>query len=314
MEGRTRFSPLRRVLIGGLAPPILLALLLGACERRPVGSSRPEGGEVVARVDGKLMYKSEFTAMLPEDYQHTLTSEELRGYLDRWIATELLYDEAQRSNLELTGEIQAKLEQYKKDLVADLLVQQVLRDKAVVTDAEVRDYYDRHIDEYTKEYRVSHILLGSMEDAEKVKELLKKQPFSWVERRHSIDRHTGPGGDLGFLSKGNMIPAFENVVFKMKVGEVSDIIESEFGYHIIMLTDVRDSRAKLEYDDVAADISRTLLREKRAAVYDSLITSLVKRANIEVLDPQLRLVSADDVLSDTTVVDTLAPDFPTETE
>lgn len=314
MSARGWFSPRWRVLIGGLVPPILLALSLSACERRPVGSTRSEGREAVARVDGKLLYKRDFAAMLPEDYQHILTSEELRGYLDRWIATELLYDEAQRSNLELTGEIQAKLEQYKKDLVADLLVQQVLSEKAVVTDREVRDYYDEHIDEYTKEYRVSHILVGSMEDAEKVKELLKKRPFSWVERRHSIDRHTGPGGDLGFLSKGNMVPEFESVVFNMKVGDVSDVIESEFGYHIIMLTDVRDSRAKLEYEDVAADISRTLLRKKRAAVYDSLIASLARRADIEILDPRLRLVEADDVLTDTTVVDTLAPDFPTETD
>jgi peptidyl-prolyl cis-trans isomerase C len=284
--------------IGGLVPPILLLLVLPAllalpaCERRPVGGSESEAGAPVARVNGRLLRQRDFAAILPEDYQLVLTLEERKGYLDRWIATELLYDEAARSNIGLSPELQARLEQYKKDLVADQLVQQVLKERAVVSDEEVRAYYNARIDEYTREYRVSHILVSTPEDAEEVKELLKTHSFAWVERRHSIDRHTGAGGDLGFLSKGNMIPEFEDVVFGMKVGEVSDVIESEFGYHIIKLTDERESRAKLDFEDVAEDISRTLLLQKRAAVYDSLLTALREKANIEILDPQLRLVEA----------------------
>jgi peptidyl-prolyl cis-trans isomerase C len=273
-----------------------MAAVLGGCERRPVGETRSGGGAVVARVNGKALHQRDFAAMLPDDYQQALTSQELKDYLDRWIATQLLYDEAQRSGLAVTGEIEAKLEQYKKDLVADLFVQEVIREKAVVTDDEVRDYYEQRVDQYTKEYRVSHILLSSLEDVEEVKERLKKRTFSWVERRHSLDRHTGVGGDLGFLSKGNMIPEFEAVVFGMEVGEVSDVIESEFGYHLIKLTDVRDARSKLEYDEVAAEISGTLLLQKRAAVYDSLIAALVRDADIEITDPRLRLFTGERVV------------------
>ena len=116
--------------------------------------------------------------------------------------------------------------------------------------------------------------------------MLKKQTFSWVARRKSIDKHTGPGGDLGYLSKGNMIPAFEEVVFGMKVGDVSDVIESELGYHFIKITDIREARNKLTFEDVAEDISRILLLEKRTAVYDSLITTLVGNAEIDILDPE----------------------------
>lgn len=289
-------------------PPVLLLAALAAvatamvtasgCERRPVGEKRSRDESAVARVNGRVLYKSDFAAMLPDDYERVLTTAEVRGYLDRWIATELLYDEARSSQVELTDEIQARLEQYKKDLVADMLVQQVLRERAVVSDREVREYYEAHIDEYTREYRVSHILLNSLEDVADVRERLEKRTFSWVERRHSIDRHTGVGGDLGFLSKGNMIPEFEGVVFDMEVGEVSDVIESEFGYHLIKLTDVREARNKLEYDEVAEEISRMLLLDRRAAVYDSLIASLREEARVEILDARLALI-ADDIPDDT---------------
>ncbi len=295
-----------RTLIGGLVPPILLLVALSACERHEPGMSRSGAGPAVARVNGDLLRQSDFAAMLPEDYERVLTLQERRSYLDRWIATKLLYDEALRRKLVVTRDIEAQLNQYKKDLVADLLVQEVIRENAVVTDAEVRAYYNAHLAEYTLEYRVSHILVNSLEDIAVVREKLKKRTFSWVERRHSVDRHTGVGGDLGFLSKGNMIPEFEAIVFDMEVGQVSDVIESEFGYHLIKLTDVRDARGKLEYEDASAEIYRTLLLAKRAAVYDGLIAELFERADIELLDPELRLMSEAvyDVAVDTMTVDT----------
>jgi peptidyl-prolyl cis-trans isomerase C len=281
--------PLRWI-IGGLVPPILLLAVFLGCERREVGEKQGTGPVIVV-LNGKPLYKKDFYDYLPEDYQRSLTLDEKRDHFDRWITTEILYEAAIESSIGVTPEIEARLVQFKKDLVVDRLVQKVIRDKAVVTEAEVRAYYKAHEDEYTREYRVSHILVNTLEDAETVKQLLQKHPFSWVARRYSIDRHTGVGGDLGYLSKGNMIPEFEEVVFDMKVGDVSDIIESEFGYHFVTVTSVREARNKLTYEDVAEDISKILLLEKRSAVYDSLITTMVTGATIEIVDPELKLAA-----------------------
>lgn len=267
-------------------PPILMCLFVLACERRDVGSTQKELSPIIAVVNGKQLLQKDFNAYLPENYQSVLTREEKKEYLDHWITTEILYQAAVEAGLGTSEEIAARVNQFKTDLIADLLVQKIIEEKAVVTDAEVEAYYQAHIDEYTRELRVSHILVNSLEDAAEVKEQLKKQTFSWVARRMSIDKHTGPGGDLGYLSKGNMIPEFEEVVFGMEVGEVSDVIESELGYHFIQITDVREARNKLAFEDVAEDISRILLLEKRSTVYDSLISTLVGNAEIDILDPE----------------------------
>lgn len=285
-------------LVGGILPPILLMTAPG-CERREVGR-QADTGPPVASVNGKVLLNKEFETFLPEAYRGTLTLSERKEYLDRWITTELLYEAAMRSGIGVTPEIESRLEQFKKDLVADRLVQKVIREQAVVTEAEVRRYYEEHEDEYTRELRVSHILVNTLEDAAEVKELLKTRTFAWVARRHSIDKHTGVGGDLGFLSKGNMIPEFEKVVFDMKIGEVSDVIESELGYHFVKVTDAREARNKLSYEDVAEDISGLLMLEKRASAYDSLITTLTRDADIEILDPELKM--AAQLTADTTSI------------
>ena len=287
MKSRFGTIRLRKTLIGGLVPPILLWGALVGCERREVGSKR-EPSPVVARVNGKQLLQRDFEMYLPHDYDRVLTVQEKRAYLDRWITTELLYEYAVQNDLGVSEDVAARLEQYKKDLVADRLVQKVINEQAVVTETECRAYYESRKDEYTLELRVSHILVANGEDVEKVREMLQKRTFSWVARRHSLDKHTGVGGDLGYLSKGNMIPQFEAVVFKMKVGEVSEPIESEFGYHFVKLTDVRETRNKLEYEDVAEEISGILLLEKRATVYNNLTAQLMASAEIDVIDLGLR--------------------------
>ena len=300
--------------IGGLAPPIaLLAVTLAAagCERRDVGSLARDPGPVVARVNGQPLYRIDLDAYLPTEETGALTAEERKTYFDRWVATQLLYEEAARTGMGVSDEIDRKIEQYKKDLVADHLVEEVLKSQAVVTRDEVMAFYRAHRSEFNLEVRVSHILTNTLEDAEETLTMLETRPFSWVARKMSVDRHTGAGGDLGYLSKGNMLPEFESVVFRMRVGEVSDVIESEFGYHILKLTDVRTMASELPFETVAPEISRELLIRKRVAVYDSLIAALTARARIEVVDPGLQyaIEAADSIRAAHAAVVAPAPSF-----
>jgi peptidyl-prolyl cis-trans isomerase C len=268
-----------------MLPITLSAVLVSCVERREF--AYPDEDPVIARIDGRDLLRKEFETILPEDHAFALTAEEKRNYLEMWITTELLFREAGRQGLGQSAELQARLEQMKKDLIADRLVQQVLQERAIVAEEEVRAYYEAHEREYTLEFRVSHILVNTLEDAAFVKERLNHAQFYWVAKKYSIDKHTRKGGDMGYLSKGNMIPEFEPVVFNMEIDEVSDVIESEFGYHIITLTNVRPVAHKVRFEDFKDEIAGRLMMQKRAAVYDSLVAALRSGKEIEIIDREL---------------------------
>lgn len=270
----------RTAAIGGVALPIAFSVLVGACERRLPGSGEARS-PVLARVNGKELTKRDFERFLPADYEATLTTEEMRDYLDRWVTAELLYEEALDSGMKISGEIEARVEQYKKDLIAERFVQKVIEERAVVSGAEVERFYEAHRDEYEREYRVSHILVTDPEVAEKVQLLLGSWSFEALAKKYSVDKHSNVGGDLGYLSRGNMIPEFEGVIYGMQVGDVSEVIATEFGYHIIKITDIRETHSALEYADIADEITNVLTLGKRRAVYDSLVTAVRQRAEIE---------------------------------
>lgn len=273
---------------GSLVLPVLLSLAAASCERRAIESDF-NSSPVLVRVNGESLTQHEFDFFLPEEYRNVLTSDELQEYLERWITTQLLYDEGMKSGLVVSSDIEVRMQQYRKDIIADQLVQKVIKDRAVVSEDEVRAYYDAHAREYLTEFRVSHILVNTLEDAEKVKERIGQRSFVYLARRYSIDKHSGAGGDLGYLSKGNMIPEFEGVVFGMKLGEVSDVIESEFGYHILKIVDIRSARVKLKFEDAKDEIANNLMLRKREVVYDSLVTALRARADIKVTDRAFEL-------------------------
>ena len=143
-----------------------------------------------------------------------------------------------------------------------------------VSDAEVKAWYDSHQDKYqqAEERRASHILIMAKGDGEKAaakakaEEVLKevrKAPakFADLAKQHSQDPGSAKmGGDLGYFGRGMMVKAFEDTVFKQKEGEISDVLESEFGFHIIKLTGIKAAKLR-SLDEVRAEIASELKRQ-----------------------------------------------------
>lgn len=143
-----------------------------------------------------------------------------------------------------------------------------------VSDAEVQAWYDGHKDRYqqAEERRASHVLiasdkLGKEKAKAKAEELLKAinqnpSAFADLAKKNSDDPGSaGKGGDLGFFGRGMMVKPFEDAAFSQKEGDVSGVIESEFGYHIIKVTGIHAAKIK-PLADVRADIESEL---KKAA-------------------------------------------------
>ncbi|MDR0378840.1 MAG: SurA N-terminal domain-containing protein [Candidatus Accumulibacter sp.] len=162
-------------------------------------------------------------------------------------------------------------EQVKAEYVA--LSLDDLMSRVMVSDAEIRSWYDDHLDRYRQpeERRASHILIIPDEaDREKAKaqaeELLKdarQNPsrFAELAQKHSRDPGSAEkGGDLGFFGRGMMVEPFDDAVFSLKKGDISDVVESDFGYHIIRLTDIREAKQR-PFSEVRAEIGDELKRQ-----------------------------------------------------
>ncbi len=159
-------------------------------------------------------------------------------------------------------------EQAKVEFV--VLSMEALGEQLAISDAEARAWYDSHKDNYRQpeERRASHILiatekLGKDKARARATELLaeiRKNPGSFADlaKKNSDDPGSAAkGGDLGFFGRGMMVKPFEETVFTLKNGEISDIVETDFGYHIIKVTDIHVSQEK-PFADVRADIAAEL--------------------------------------------------------
>ncbi|NOZ24559.1 MAG: hypothetical protein GXO94_00455 [Nitrospirae bacterium] len=177
-----------------------------------------------------------------------------------------------------------------------MLLTKEIEDKVGVTDEEVKKYYDTHPDEFsTDRARASHILVKTKEEADSLlKRIRAGEDFAAIAKKNSIDKGSASkGGDLGFFGRGQMVPEFEKAVFSMKKGAVSDPVKTQFGYHIIKLTDLKKGQ-KIGYDKVKDDLSKRLLREKRRAAFDSYIEKLKGSYSVEIKDDRLKDIKLAD--------------------
>ncbi len=171
--------------------------------------------------------------------------------------------------------------------------------KIDVNEADARKYYDENkkMFDMPEQVRASHILIKSVEDANnkdpnaakavakaKAEDLLKQikdgADFATLAKENSVCPSAVQGGDLGFFERGRMVPAFENAAFKLKVGENSDVVETQFGYHIIKATDHKVAET-IAFDKAKDDIIKELTQQKQSEFAKNYIETLKKEAKIE---------------------------------
>lgn len=189
-------------------------------------------------------------------------------------------------------------EQFKKSMALKKL-QMALRveftETVIVTDKEIKDFYDKNVEKFKNPEMVkaSHILISFENDAdeaakkearaqiEKIQKQLKAgDDFAELAKAHSACPSSANGGDLGFFGRGQMVKPFEDAAFGLKSGEVSDIVETSFGYHLIKLTDKKAEETQT-IDDVKARISDWLRQQKIDSKFEQYIEKLKSGAKIE---------------------------------
>lgn len=172
----------------------------------------------------------------------------------------------------------------KKEITINKIVEK-LTDKVAVTDEEVKAYYDTHQDEFIS-VKASQILLDTKEEAEKMLQRAKAgENFNELAKQNSKDPSAKENsGELGYFRHGDMVEPFEKAAFAMKPGEISDVVQTDFGFHIIKLED-----SKLDkLEDVKEQLKGSMLSDKKSGEYEKLLEEMRKNAKIEKFTKNLK--------------------------
>ncbi|MBE3138759.1 MAG: peptidylprolyl isomerase, partial [Actinobacteria bacterium] len=196
-----------------------------------------------------------------------------------------------------------------KDFLMDQVSSQVLRDKIfadvtkniTISDAEVKQYYDDNKETLYKvpeQIQVNHILIiFNVPEGQELTEQLKKEAndkikavqeklksgedFAALAKSYSEDTASKDnGGDIGLISAGQTIKEFEDAAFALKVGEVSDIVETTYGYHLIKVTDRKDEYIK-DFSEVTDTIKSYLLNSMQTGEWEKFVSDLILKTNIK---------------------------------
>jgi len=168
-------------------------------------------------------------------------------------------------------------------------------DKTTVPENEIKAYYESRLNLFKQpeQVKASHILIklepkakeSEKKDAlKKIRDVQKKQikgdDFAKLAKEYSQGPSNAKGGDLGYFKRGQMVPAFEKVAFKLKPGEVSDIVKTRFGYHLIKVVD-KKPESTVPYEEIKDRLGQYLKQEKVQKEIKQLVEKLRKKAKVE---------------------------------
>lgn len=244
--------------------------------------------KVVATVNGKTITESDVRladAEIGADVGNLPADQRRRVLVEYVIENQLFADAAEAGKLASGPVFDARMSYWRRRAMRDAYFESGV--KGMITDAEMRKFYDAQVGglKSEEEVRARHILVdGELLAKEIYEKIAHGGDFTKLAKEHSKDpgsRETG--GDLGYFGRGQMVPQFEETAFKMKKGDVSMPVQSQFGWHVIKLEDRRDRKAP-DYEAVKERIAAALVHRKAQEIAGSLRA----KAKIEFIDAELR--------------------------
>ena len=236
--------------------------------------------DAIATVNGKPIKQSLFDFIVKDATDHgQKVDDNVRDVImSKLISSELVLQEAQKSGLDKKPDYLAKEELTRRELLVNTYIQDYMKNHPV-SEADTKAAYEKFKTELgDKEYNARHILLGSEAEAKDViAQLNKGGDFSKIAKEKSIDPGSKEkGGDLGWFALGGMVKPFSEAVSKLQKGKLStDPVQTQFGWHVIKLDDIRELKAP-PYDKVKDNLQKQLGQRQ----LEKMLTDLRAKATI----------------------------------
>lgn len=231
---------------------LVLALGITACS---------SDKEIIAKVDDEEITKDELYDLLVEQNGAQV--------LDGLIAEKIVDAEAKKEGIEVTDEeIEEEIEKIKEEsggeegfnqllqyygydqeefeenIATNIKIKKLVGDDISISDEEMEEYFEQNKEQFGQEeqVRARHILVEDEDEAQDIQDKLANgEDFEELAKEHSKDGSSQAGGDLGFFPRGQMVKEFEEVAFTLDTDEISDIVETEHGYHIIKVEEKKEA-------------------------------------------------------------------------
>ncbi|MDD5491079.1 MAG: peptidylprolyl isomerase [bacterium] len=264
----------RKLLLAVLA---LSVLIMAGCSRKQT---------VLANIGSKVITSIDFTErlkQLPPQYQALIRADEdKKTMLDALVKEQLIVQEAKERNLDKEKTIQAKINTIVDQILLEEMIKRVRESQLKPSEAEAKNYYDQHKNEFAgpERVKVAHILVKEKAQADQVLAQLKKgADFSQLAKEFSIDSSSSKaGGVMEYFGKGEMVPDFEKGAFALTTpGQISEPVKTAFGYHIIKLIDKKAAGEK-SFEEAKAEVERTVEKNK----FDQWLESLKKKWHVKI--------------------------------
>lgn len=209
----------------------------------------------------------------------TVSDEEIQENIDEM--TEYYGGEEEMNNALVQYNL--TLDDVKENIVNNIQLQKILEPYIEISDDEIAQYFENNKDylDQAEEVKASHILVESKEVADEVKEKLDGgADFAELAKEYSTDTSNSQvGGSLGYFGRGEMVPEFEEVAFSMKVDEISEPVETQFGFHIIKVEDHKEAK-EATLDESKEDIRKTIFQDKMGDAYNTWYTEMLEEYKI----------------------------------
>ena len=203
--------------------------------------------KVLAIVNGSEITEKDIQRALlrfPQETQEYYKTEEgKKQFLDQMINFELIYNYALDNDMKNDPDYIEQVKLIEKDLLIQIGVKNIMAD-VDITEEEIQKYYEDNSQMFKSAETVSakHILVDTLEQMQEIKaEITNGMSFEEAAQKYSKCPSAAQGGSLGSFTRGRMVPEFEEAAFELQVGEISEPVKTQFGYHLIQV-DEKNSR------------------------------------------------------------------------
>ncbi len=262
---------------------ILVILIVGGV----IFSIIKERKKTVAIVNGYRITIDELKEKIsssPEFYKEYAVFD-LKSVVEDYINQILLYQHAKKYERKLRKKVEPKMKNYYMEILTYEFVENILKDKIKISDEEISNYYNTHLQEFIvpEKVQLSEIVVDTKEKADGILDRLKMgESFEKIAETESISPTREKRGGIGWIEIEKLDPQIASLVSEMKPGEIlANIIKTEMGYHIIKLTGKTEKRI-LTLDEATPLIKDLLISQKKKAEVENLMKKLKEKSKIKI--------------------------------